>query len=62
MADEVKEPKPMKPKTREYMVIRKFGYSGGTAEIDSVVTLTAAEAKHANKHKCLAPVIDEDDE
>ena len=62
MTDETKPDAPKKPATRKYVAIRKFGYSLGQANEGDVVKLTAVEAKFFNKHKAIAPFVEDDDE
>lgn len=51
-----------KATTKKFEAIRKFGYSGGMADVGDVVELTAKEAKDLNKVKAIAPYFEEEDD
>ena len=60
--DEVKpDAASKKPAVRKYTAIKKFGYSGGQANVGDVVKLTSPEAKLMNKSKAIAPFIEDDE-
>lgn len=64
MTDTSSKPTSSTAKTRQFKVIRKFGHpdGSGSCDVDTVVTLTAAEAKRLIKHNCLAPHIEDDED
>jgi hypothetical protein len=62
MTDTITNEAPKKATKRKYIAIRKFGTDNGTVFVGDVVELTAAEAKHLNKHNALKPFIEDDEE
>ena len=60
MTDTVTAPK--KPKTREFVAIRKFGTDNGTVNVGDVVALTSKDASRLNKAKAIGPYIEDDGE
>lgn len=51
-----------KPQTREFVATRRFGYSGGQAEVGDIVELQQKEAKALHKHNAVTPHFGDDED